>query len=89
MQANATKRLHKFRNKSHFSREAKRIYEKTYYSHASSVASTVTPAAILRPREPFALRNKSSETENETCNFSVVELSTLLSSSVRPISNAI
>ncbi|KAG5447578.1 hypothetical protein CSKR_101344 [Clonorchis sinensis] len=41
-QANATKRLHKFRNRSHFSRDAKRIYEKTYHSHASSVASTVT-----------------------------------------------
>ncbi|GAA56549.1 hypothetical protein CLF_111088 [Clonorchis sinensis] len=40
---NATKRLHKFRNRSHFSRDAKRIYEKTYYSHASSVVSTVTP----------------------------------------------
>ncbi|KAG5441974.1 hypothetical protein CSKR_110765 [Clonorchis sinensis] len=42
MQANATKRLHKFRNRSHFSRDTKRIYEKTYYSHASSVVSTVT-----------------------------------------------
>ncbi|KER23350.1 hypothetical protein T265_08760 [Opisthorchis viverrini] len=36
MQASATKRLHKFRNRSHFSRDAKRIYEKTYYSHAPS-----------------------------------------------------
>ncbi|KAG5454382.1 hypothetical protein CSKR_107237 [Clonorchis sinensis] len=45
MQANATKRLHKFRNRSHFSRDAKRIYEKTYYSHASSVVSTVVPVA--------------------------------------------
>ncbi|KAG5453514.1 hypothetical protein CSKR_112259 [Clonorchis sinensis] len=36
MQANATKRLHKF------PRDAKRIYEKSYYSHASSVVSTVT-----------------------------------------------
>ncbi|KAG5446780.1 hypothetical protein CSKR_105551, partial [Clonorchis sinensis] len=42
MQANATKPFHKFRNRSHFSRDAKRIYEKTYYSHASSVVSTVT-----------------------------------------------
>ncbi|KAG5454347.1 hypothetical protein CSKR_108937, partial [Clonorchis sinensis] len=42
MQANATKRLHKFRNRSHFSRDAKRIYEKIYYSHASAVLSTVT-----------------------------------------------
>ncbi|KAG5455037.1 hypothetical protein CSKR_111711 [Clonorchis sinensis] len=40
--ANATKRLRQFRNRSHFSRDAKRIYEKTYYSHASSVVSTVT-----------------------------------------------
>ncbi|KAG5441253.1 hypothetical protein CSKR_102470 [Clonorchis sinensis] len=46
MQANTTKGLHKFRNRSHFSRDAKRIYEKTYYSHASSVVSTVTPAAV-------------------------------------------
>ncbi|KAG5447326.1 hypothetical protein CSKR_109843 [Clonorchis sinensis] len=45
MQANATKRLHQFRNRSHFSRDAKRIYEKTYYSHASSVISTVTLVA--------------------------------------------
>ncbi|KAG5455007.1 hypothetical protein CSKR_111312, partial [Clonorchis sinensis] len=45
MQANATKRLHKLRNRSHFSRDAKRIYEKTYYSHASSVVS----ARILLP----------------------------------------
>ncbi|KAG5454748.1 hypothetical protein CSKR_104354 [Clonorchis sinensis] len=37
IQANATKRLHKFRNRYHFSRDAKRIYGKTYYSHASSV----------------------------------------------------
>ncbi|KAG5454512.1 hypothetical protein CSKR_111523 [Clonorchis sinensis] len=36
MQANATKRLHQFRNRSHFSRDAKRIYEKTYYSHLIS-----------------------------------------------------
>ncbi|KAG5443195.1 hypothetical protein CSKR_110543 [Clonorchis sinensis] len=42
MQANATRRLHKFRNRSHFSRDAKRIYEKTYYAHASSVLSGVT-----------------------------------------------
>ncbi|KAG5448818.1 hypothetical protein CSKR_103532 [Clonorchis sinensis] len=42
LQANATKRLHKFRNRSHFSRDAKRIYEKTCYSHAASVVSTVT-----------------------------------------------
>ncbi|KAG5453064.1 hypothetical protein CSKR_106230 [Clonorchis sinensis] len=40
---NATKRLHKFHKRSHFSRDAKRIYEKTCYSHASSVVSTVTP----------------------------------------------
>ncbi|KAG5453784.1 hypothetical protein CSKR_113840, partial [Clonorchis sinensis] len=42
MQVNATKRLHKFRNRSHFSRDAKRSYEKTYYSHTLSVVSTVT-----------------------------------------------
>ncbi|KAG5452924.1 hypothetical protein CSKR_107472 [Clonorchis sinensis] len=41
--ANDTKRLRQFRNRSPFSRDAKQIYEKTYYSHASSVASTVTP----------------------------------------------
>ncbi|KER25106.1 hypothetical protein T265_07393 [Opisthorchis viverrini] len=35
LQANATERLRKFRNRSHFSRDAKRIYEKTYYSRAS------------------------------------------------------
>ncbi|KAG5450561.1 hypothetical protein CSKR_101725 [Clonorchis sinensis] len=43
MQVNATNRLHKFRKRSHFSRVAKRMYEKTYYSHASSAVSTVTP----------------------------------------------
>ncbi|KAG5454209.1 hypothetical protein CSKR_111132 [Clonorchis sinensis] len=42
MQANATKRLHKFPNRSHFSRDAKRIHEKRCYLHASSVVSTVT-----------------------------------------------
>ncbi|KAG5447322.1 hypothetical protein CSKR_109847 [Clonorchis sinensis] len=47
MQANATKRPHKFRNRSHFPSDAKRIYENTHYSHASSVASTVTPVAIF------------------------------------------
>ncbi|KAG5444234.1 hypothetical protein CSKR_104503 [Clonorchis sinensis] len=41
------KRLHKYRNRSHFSRDAKRIYEKTYYSHASSVASTVTMVSCI------------------------------------------
>ncbi|KAG5443010.1 hypothetical protein CSKR_107186 [Clonorchis sinensis] len=45
LQANATKRLHKFHERSHFSRDAKRIYEKTCYSHASSVVSTVTPVS--------------------------------------------
>ncbi|KAG5454253.1 hypothetical protein CSKR_113703 [Clonorchis sinensis] len=43
IQANATKRLRQFRNRFHFSRDAKQIYEKTYYSYASSVVSTVTP----------------------------------------------
>ncbi|KAG5453845.1 hypothetical protein CSKR_109617 [Clonorchis sinensis] len=47
VQANGTKRLHKFRNRSHFSRDAKWIYEKTYYSHASSVAPTVTPGLYI------------------------------------------
>ncbi|GAA49927.1 protein-serine/threonine kinase, partial [Clonorchis sinensis] len=42
VQANATKRFHEFRNRCYFSRDAKRMYEKTYYSHASSVVSTVT-----------------------------------------------
>ncbi|GAA56600.1 hypothetical protein CLF_111193 [Clonorchis sinensis] len=48
--ANVTKRLHKFRNRYHFHETRKRIYEKTYYSHASSVASIVTPVflALLR-----------------------------------------
>ncbi|KAG5446326.1 hypothetical protein CSKR_113481 [Clonorchis sinensis] len=35
-------RPYKFRNRSHFSRDAKQIYEKTCYSHAASVVSTVT-----------------------------------------------
>ncbi|KAG5441794.1 hypothetical protein CSKR_110600 [Clonorchis sinensis] len=47
MRANATKRLHKFRNRSHFSRDAKQIYEKTCYSHASSVVSTVTLVVLI------------------------------------------
>ncbi|KAG5452359.1 hypothetical protein CSKR_105215 [Clonorchis sinensis] len=46
LQSNATKRLHKFRKRSHFSRDEKRIYEKTYYSHASSVVSTATLFSI-------------------------------------------
>ncbi|GAA51219.1 histone H2A, partial [Clonorchis sinensis] len=45
MTANATKRLRQFRKRSHFSRDAKQIYEKTHYSHASSVVSTVTMVA--------------------------------------------
>ncbi|KAG5442173.1 hypothetical protein CSKR_104472 [Clonorchis sinensis] len=45
--ANATKRLRQFRNGSHFSRDAKHIYE-MYYSHASSVVSTVTPVKDSR-----------------------------------------
>ncbi|KAG5451453.1 hypothetical protein CSKR_107628 [Clonorchis sinensis] len=35
--AKATKRLRQFRRRSHFSRDAKQIYEKTYYSNASLV----------------------------------------------------
>ncbi|KAG5450000.1 hypothetical protein CSKR_101209 [Clonorchis sinensis] len=31
----------RFRNKSHFPRDAKRSYEETYYSHTLSVVSTV------------------------------------------------
>ncbi|KAG5445493.1 hypothetical protein CSKR_100981 [Clonorchis sinensis] len=50
MQANTTKGLQKFRNRSHFSRDAKRIYEKTYYSHASSVVSTGT--LVFEHRNP-------------------------------------
>ncbi|KAG5454742.1 hypothetical protein CSKR_104349, partial [Clonorchis sinensis] len=50
IQANATKRLCQFRNRSHFSRDAKRIYEKTYYSHASPVVvSTVTLVGTIFP----------------------------------------
>ncbi|KAG5441523.1 hypothetical protein CSKR_109762 [Clonorchis sinensis] len=41
IQANSTKRLRQLRNRSHFSRDAKLIYERMYYSHASSVVSTV------------------------------------------------
>ncbi|KAG5451149.1 hypothetical protein CSKR_102682 [Clonorchis sinensis] len=52
MQANATKRPHKFLNRSHFSREAMRIYEKIYYSHASSAVSTVTLVRIKRVLHP-------------------------------------
>ncbi|KAG5445346.1 hypothetical protein CSKR_113240 [Clonorchis sinensis] len=55
MQANATKRLHKFRNRSHFSRDAKRIYEKTYYSHASSIVSTVTQVPTPLCSRPLPL----------------------------------
>ncbi|KAG5443732.1 hypothetical protein CSKR_111033 [Clonorchis sinensis] len=47
VKANATQRLNRFRNRFHFSRSAKRIYEKTYYSHATSVVSTVTPLCQL------------------------------------------
>ncbi|KAG5450233.1 PHOsphatase [Clonorchis sinensis] len=46
IQANATKRLHQFLNTIHFSRDGKLIYEKTCYSHVSSVVSTVTPVTL-------------------------------------------
>ncbi|KER26354.1 hypothetical protein T265_06399 [Opisthorchis viverrini] len=43
IQANVTKGLHKFRNRSQFSRDAKRVSDKTHYSHASPISSiTVT-----------------------------------------------
>ncbi|KAG5443506.1 hypothetical protein CSKR_101066 [Clonorchis sinensis] len=42
IEANTTKRLRQFSNRCHFSRDTKRIYEKTCYSHASSVVSIVT-----------------------------------------------
>ncbi|KER21622.1 hypothetical protein T265_15048, partial [Opisthorchis viverrini] len=38
------KRLHKSRYRSHFSRDAKQIYEQTYYSHSPSVAPTIKPS---------------------------------------------
>ncbi|KER31359.1 hypothetical protein T265_02408 [Opisthorchis viverrini] len=44
---NDTKRLHKLRNRSHFSRDAKRSYEKTYYSRASPISS-VTVTLVVR-----------------------------------------
>ncbi|GAA49253.1 hypothetical protein CLF_102764 [Clonorchis sinensis] len=53
MQANAAKRLHQFRNRSHFSRDAKRIYEKTCYSHATSVVSTVTRVVPMKIVQHF------------------------------------
>ncbi|KAG5443382.1 hypothetical protein CSKR_108166 [Clonorchis sinensis] len=62
MQIKSTKRLHKLRNRSHFSRDAKRIYEKTYYSYASSVVSTVT---LLVRRTP-TLIDKSIWFSQET-----------------------
>ncbi|KAG5454705.1 hypothetical protein CSKR_104921, partial [Clonorchis sinensis] len=63
MQANATKQLHKFRNRSHFSGDAKRIYEKAYYSHASSVVSTATQVVFVR----ISRRNLNSiSTSNRT-----------------------
>ncbi|KAG5449650.1 hypothetical protein CSKR_104118 [Clonorchis sinensis] len=61
IQANATKRLRQFRNRSHFSRDAKRIYEKTYYSHASSVISTVTLVALRNGFRTFDLSFSSHQ----------------------------
>ncbi|KAG5446461.1 hypothetical protein CSKR_105825 [Clonorchis sinensis] len=58
IQANATKRLRQFRNRSHFSRDAKRIYEKTYYSHPSSVVSTV--ALVFRHVSEVSTRSPLS-----------------------------
>ncbi|KAG5447072.1 hypothetical protein CSKR_108920, partial [Clonorchis sinensis] len=71
IQANATKRLHKFRNRSHFSRDAKRIYEKTCYSQASSVASTVTPV-----RSPISSATGGSEKRHPVRDCSPVSIST-------------
>ncbi|KAG5441521.1 hypothetical protein CSKR_109764 [Clonorchis sinensis] len=83
LQANATKQVHKFRNRSHFSRDAKRIYEKMCYSHTSSVVSTVTSIVncpLLHPiphtketyknsvSQPLYLTN---ETENSHAVFVV------------------
>ncbi|KER26177.1 hypothetical protein T265_06531 [Opisthorchis viverrini] len=48
IQANATKRLHKFRNRFYFSRDAKRIYKKTYYSRVSPISSTTVTPGICR-----------------------------------------
>ncbi|KER21648.1 hypothetical protein T265_10070 [Opisthorchis viverrini] len=60
IQANATKRLHKFRNRYHFSSDAKRIYKETYYSQTflgSSITVTLVVhcRSIMRrvPRKPF------------------------------------
>ncbi|KAG5440952.1 hypothetical protein CSKR_109731 [Clonorchis sinensis] len=63
MQANATKRLRQSRNRSHFLRDAKQIYEKTYYSHASSVVSNVTssihklePGSVVADKRGYKVR---------------------------------
>ncbi|KAG5448222.1 hypothetical protein CSKR_105722 [Clonorchis sinensis] len=73
MQANATKRLHKVRNRSHFSRDAKRIYEKSCYSHASSVVSTVTlvapkPTVCLKPLEHWPTLDQQDQWWYESRN---------------------
>ncbi|KER23142.1 hypothetical protein T265_08910 [Opisthorchis viverrini] len=58
-QTNATKRFHKFRNRSPFSREGERINEKkTYYSPAS-IISSITQMAYR------ALQGKSSHKNEE------------------------
>ncbi|KAG5441352.1 hypothetical protein CSKR_103214 [Clonorchis sinensis] len=70
MQANATKRLHQFRKRSHFSRDAKRIYEKTYYSHASPVVSTVTRVVQSRPGYIAWLKSSLTEVGDDIRNIS-------------------
>ncbi|KER33262.1 hypothetical protein T265_12629, partial [Opisthorchis viverrini] len=46
-QANATNQLHEVLNIYHFSRGAKRIYEKAHYSHVFPISSiTVTPGRL-------------------------------------------
>ncbi|KAG5455180.1 hypothetical protein CSKR_112107 [Clonorchis sinensis] len=75
MQANATKRLHKFRNRSHFSRDAKRMYEKTYYSHASSVVSTVTQTRGGVTRKPHTTRMPPSVVSAATQVYEIIRCS--------------
>ncbi|KAG5454470.1 hypothetical protein CSKR_114339, partial [Clonorchis sinensis] len=77
MQANATQRLHKFRKRSHFSRDAKRIYEKTYYSHASSVVSTVTPEMVYDNYTHFQISLVFMGDSSESLVYDVLQMNAL------------
>ncbi|KAG5441519.1 hypothetical protein CSKR_109766 [Clonorchis sinensis] len=74
IQANASKRLHQFRNRSYFSRDAMRIYEKTHYSLASSVK---VPFSESELQSIGARRSESEFTHRKVCGSNLTSASQL------------